>query len=337
MKRLKFIDYLKGYSIFTIVLLHYMSGLNPEPVVKNLISFGGTGVHLFVLLSGFGLYLSYLNRPVSLPVFFKKRFMRLYIPYILIVLLSALISLFLPVFHNSLYALGGHVFLYKMFDESIMGSYGYPFWFISMIIQFYFVFYLLVKIKDRVNNDVYFFAAGLILSLSWSLLVILLDKASMRVWNSFFLQYLWEFLAGMVIADRVYKSSGKFNHTIKNIHFLVIGLLSTAAYGLLALKGGLAGKMLNDVFALTGYAFLAIWIYRLNIGYINQFFVFYGNISLTVYLLHILVLYTVAELIKPVGIPLPVSTLVAFVLLIPLSMLYQTFINVLLKSRKKHK
>ncbi|EDO13678.1 hypothetical protein BACOVA_00571 [Bacteroides ovatus ATCC 8483] len=35
-------------------------------------SFGGAGVHIFILCSGFGLCLSYLNKPLTYSQFIKR-------------------------------------------------------------------------------------------------------------------------------------------------------------------------------------------------------------------------------------------------------------------------
>ncbi|TXC78311.1 acyltransferase family protein [Luteibaculum oceani] len=285
MKRLQVIEFLKGFSIFTIVIFHLLQKAHLEGILSKLIGFGGTGIHLFVLLSGFGLYLSFQKKPLALVPFLKKRFSKIYIPYILVVLFSALISLFIPLFENSWFALGGHVFLYKMFNESIMGSYGYPFWFVSMIIQFYLVFHLLVFVKKRVPA-IPFFIGGLIISLSWSFLVLYLGKAHLRVWNSFFLQYLWEFALGMVLAER-YATGKGINWNPGVLVVGIIAIVNCALYALLALKGGETGKMLNDIPALLGYSFAALFLYKLPIAILKKFFLFTGGISFSVYLWHI--------------------------------------------------
>ena len=138
------IDFLKGYSILTIVIFHLGQALKLPTLMAQLINFGGTGVHTFIFVSGFGLYLSHLRKPLSYKVFLRKRFTKIYLPYIVVVAFSALVSLFIPVYNNSLYAFLGHVFLFKMFDEAIIGSYGYQFWFISTIIQLYLLFHWLL-------------------------------------------------------------------------------------------------------------------------------------------------------------------------------------------------
>ena len=65
MKKLEQIDFLRGFAIFTIVLMHLVQSYNIQSVVHKAASFGGAGVHLFIFCSGLGLYLSYLRKPLG--------------------------------------------------------------------------------------------------------------------------------------------------------------------------------------------------------------------------------------------------------------------------------
>ena len=76
-------------------------------------SFGGTGVHVFILCSGFGLYLSSLHKPLKYGKFLKSRFSKVYIPYVLVVLISAL-YFGIVCGQDVLMPLLGSVFLFKM-------------------------------------------------------------------------------------------------------------------------------------------------------------------------------------------------------------------------------
>ncbi len=287
MRRLDFITFLKGFSIFTIVIFHYFQYLKISPKINQVINFGGTGIHLFLLLSGFGLWYSYLNKPIKFIDFIKRRFGKIYIPYVSIVIISALISLLIPIFDNSWYALFGHLLFYKMFDNNIIGSYGYQLWFISTIIQFYLIFYILIYLKKKLK-DGWFIGLGFAISLGWSVLIIILGKESLRNWNSFMFQYLWEFMLGILIADYLYNGKLKTNY---NTYFIAgISIISIFLYALFALKFGQVGKVLNDIPALLGYSGFAILIYKLNWKFINNFFLFTGKIAFSVYLLHILFL-----------------------------------------------
>ncbi|MBK8194736.1 MAG: acyltransferase family protein [Lewinellaceae bacterium] len=56
--RITYIDFARGYAIFTIVCYHGLQRADLPGLWQKAIVFGGTGVHLFFLLSGFGLGLS---------------------------------------------------------------------------------------------------------------------------------------------------------------------------------------------------------------------------------------------------------------------------------------
>lgn len=334
MKRFEIVDFLKGYSIFATMTFHYCRHLHLSNPLEGIISFGGTGVHLFVLLSGFGLYYSYTKKPLTYFSFLRKRISKVYMPYIFVVLISALLSLFIPVYQNSLYALGGHIFLYKMFDESIIGSYGYPLWFISMILQFYFTFYLIIWLKSKLKNRT-FLITSLLISISWAIVVVLMHKEGERIWNSFFLQYFWEFSFGMVIADKVSKNEQLITKSPNQFLLLITGLISCVICGLLALKGGSGGRLFNDFFALTGSALLATFLYNLKIKPINQLFLFVGRISTAVYLLHILVILTITTLFDNLS-PIYI-VLLSFVSVIPVSLVYQKMIKSYYATKQKTK
>ncbi len=329
MKRIELIEFLKGYSIFTIVVFHHLMKLNLPGPFDKFIFFGGTGVHLFVLLSGLGLYLSYAKRPIPYLDFLKKRGSKIYIPYIPVVLFSALIALFIPIYENSWYALGGHAFLYKMFDESIIGSYGYPLWFVSMIFQFYIVFYLIARMKDS-TKDSYFMIFCLAISICWWVFVGLSGHGNERIWNSFFLQYLWEFALGMGIASLLIKNN--LYQKLKTFQYLLIGMLGCIIYASLAIKGGVIGKLFNDIPALIGYSCIAIWIYLLKIKPINNFFLFTGKISFSLYLVHFLIMLTLANLLGnlPILLVLVLSVILAYLV----AYFYQNFIGIIYKWLK---
>ncbi|BDS11457.1 acyltransferase family protein [Aureispira anguillae] len=334
MKRFEIVDFLKGYSIFATMTFHYCRHLKLSNPLEGIVSFGGTGIHLFIVLSGFGLYYSYIRKPLPYLPFLKKRISKVYAPYIFVVLLSALLSMFIPIYENSLYALGGHIFLYKMFDEHIIGSYGYPMWFISMILQFYFTFHLIVWCKSKLKNRT-FLIASFFISISWALVVFLMNKESERVWNSFFLQYFWEFSLGMVLAEKVFENEGLLEKNPNQSLLLIIGVINCIFCGFLGMKAGDVGKLFNDFFALTGSACLATFLYNVKIKPLNQLFLFVGKISTAVYLLHILVILTITNLFDNLA-PIHI-VLLAGITVIPVSLVYQKMINRYYAIRTKQK
>ncbi len=304
--------------MLTIVLFHYLQKLELPYPFNSYILFGGTGIHLFILISGFGLYLSAAKKPLKYFEFLKKRLSKVYTPYIAIVLISAVVTLFIPIYESSWYALGGHVFLYKMFDESIVGSYGYQLWFISMILQFYFTFHLILYFR-RKTSAFWFITISLIISISWSVLVAYLNNEAMRVWNSFFLQYLWEFALGIVLAERYLQN--KLQVKLSNLKIVVIAILGCFLYAFMAIKGGSIGRLFNDIPALLGYSALAVWLYRIKIKPINKFLLYVGEVSFSLFLIHMLILELALQLFP--AFPLYIILILALGITFPLCNLFQ--------------
>lgn len=149
MKKLYVINFLRGYSIFTIVFMHLIQSYSLPSWAMKVTSFGGSGVHVFILCSGFGLYLSYLNKSLGYKAFLRKRFGRIYWPMAVVCIATALWMLYQG--KDVLMPLLGNLFLFKMFVPSLESSMGGQMWFISTIIQFYIAWPLIVKLK-KING-----------------------------------------------------------------------------------------------------------------------------------------------------------------------------------------
>ena len=331
--RVEVIDFLKGFSIFTIVVYHlisfYIGGI--PNVIKTASQIGGTGVHVFLLCSGFGLFYSHLNKPLKTGEFIKKRLSKVYIPYVLVVFVSALLP-FMYAGKDTIQALVSHVFLFKMFSENYVASFGIQFWFVSTIFQLYFVFNVLTKLKNKLGNK-YFLAFCMMISVGWWIVVSLAEKSDLRVWNSFFLQYLWEFGTGMVLADMYYHKKIKLDLNINKFVMLLIGLVCTGIYGYLGIVGG-NFKIFNDIPALLGYGSLALFVYKLNINFLNKVFLWISKFSYEWYLLHILVFEIVYRLLQNV-LPSILVGVFALVLSIGASYLYNKMFKFKFISKKE--
>ena len=255
-------------------------------IINKLATVGGTGVHVFIFCSGVGLYLSYAQYPKTYFEFIKSRFKKLYIPYIMIVV----ISFFVPWMYEDsdrIVALLSHVFLFKMFVPEYEGSFGGQLWFMSTIIQFYLIFIPLCHLKKKLKRTKVFLLLGGIISVLWWVLMAVTGKSEIRIWGSFFLQYLWEFCLGMAVAEYM------MSHD--EIWLPVPALVVTAYAGIglsaLAMFGGSVFRTFNDIPALFGYGALALFIYYLR--FLNKGILFISKFSYEWYLDHYLVFSTV--------------------------------------------
>jgi peptidoglycan/LPS O-acetylase OafA/YrhL len=325
-KKIEYIDFAKGYAIFTIVIYHIMQRVEMTPLLKQAIGFGGTGVHLFFLLSGFGLGLSKNN--FSPADFYQRRASKIWLPYVLVLIISLLAAYTMRIFADDWMSFMAGTFLYQMFFEQYIESFGGHFWFISAIIQFYIAFPLLLWLKQKLEKTA---GAFLLLcfatSILWWLLVFYLGKGALRTWNSFFLQFLWEFALGMELAQ-AYRNKTKV-WSILNGNFwdyrwwvyLPIGLIFTTIMAGMILKMGPIGKIFNDIPALLGYTALSIFLFKLGelfLPPIKQFFLWISTFSYSLYLVHILGLELYLLALKTIGISLNLPILILY---IPLALL----------------
>lgn len=224
-------------------------------------------MHVFILVSGFGHYLSYRKKPLQYGEFLRKRFGKVYWPYAVAVLLWGgwflLSSGAFP-----MKEVASHLLLYKMFDAELDVSLCYPFWFISAIIQFYICWPLIVRVFGVGGANS---AKGLVLATSisivWATFVGLLGYEDLRPWGSCFLQYLWEFVLGMWLADKYASSFSKVNALLEDpknlkcwwlIGGAVVGMGLTGAMGWI---GGIL-KLYNDIPSLMGYLSLLLIVYK---------------------------------------------------------------------------
>lgn len=317
------ITFLKGFSILTIVLMHYLQSESLSGIVHKALSIGGTGVHAFFFCSGFGLYLSYLKKPISYMEFVRKRFLKIYMPYIIVVGVSAL----LPYMYdgNRLNAFLSHAFLYKMFSPIYEESIG-PFWFISTLFQFYLFFIPLVKLKEKVNKIKLFGFGCFWISVFWWIISAETGIAEQRIWGSFFLQYLWEFALGMLIAE--YCRDGKEIQINKGI-LIIVAVCGIGIAGVAKLIGGFL-TVFNDVFALFGYGAFALFIYSTEMKMVNRFVRFISGISYEIFLVHILVFNTVHYFLPSRF----VTVLVSLPVSIGLALLFNKIMNLALLNTK---
>ncbi len=267
------------------MLFHLVSCyLASHPLIAKAASFGGAGVHVFILCSGFGLMYSNIRKPLGFTAFIKKRFGKIYIPYIVVVILAFSLPNVYYGF-DRVFALLSHIFIFKMFIPAYTATFGFQLWYISTIIQFYLVFTLLVKLYQKLGKK-NFLLLSCTVSFCWAVLISLLGFTEIRTWNSFFLQYLWEFTIGMMLAAE-YAENGELK--LENISIpklIIIIIVSFGIYSVLSLAGGF-WKAFNDPFSLTAFGGICLLLYKCN--FLPRFVFFTSNISYEIYLLHVLI------------------------------------------------
>lgn len=251
-----YISFAKAFSILTIVIFHFTMDMPLRANILKVLSLGGGGVHLFIFASGFGLASS---RYLDFKTYISKRFSKVYLPYLIAVTMILILNFFLHLYNYGIQAYLSHVFLYKMFFDKYVGTFGYQLWFISTIIQFYLVFPLLSVLVNKYPWKSVL-AVSVAISVIYAICISMLGYGDSRVVGSFFLQYLWEFVLGMIIARQgfIYKIL-----SFKPLVFLILSVVSYAIMGALVLFMGQMGKNLNDIFSFLGYLSISVFVFKI--------------------------------------------------------------------------
>lgn len=287
-KRIHFIDFAKGFAIVTIVMFHLLQKLNLSPLIQSAIEFGGSGVHLFFMLSGFGLYLS---KQRSAEEFYRRRFGKIYLPYFLVLTISLLVNFLVPIYDDGFQAYFAGIFLYQMFFGHFMEAFGGHFWFISSIIQLYLLFPLFAFLHRKLGDKKFLGLSIIVSTTYWSLLAyfgLLMDRS----WTCSFFQFFWVFSLGMVLANR-YKTKGiefwSYNYKV----YVLLAISGVSVATILLLKWGMIGKVFNDIPVFIGYTSIAILAYKISekfsikaVRILSKI----GDYSYSIYLIHVLVI-----------------------------------------------
>lgn len=147
-----------GENEFTYSLQHIQSfflfiSANPFDIIRLLFAFfGHYGVQLFIFISGYGLFLSYSNESFKWDFFLKRHLIKIYPCFILAVCTYFVYQLLIyknaPSFHDVQIAIIDLLFLQNFIPHLAFRLVG-PWWFFSLIVQFYAIFPFLVKWYQR--------------------------------------------------------------------------------------------------------------------------------------------------------------------------------------------
>lgn len=155
-------------------------------------------------------------------------------------------------------------------------------WFVSTIIQFYLFWPFIVRLFKKFRGQI-----SLLISLGWATFTTLVGLDDERVWNSFFLQYLWEFVLGMWLA-KVYFEHPEKIYVPKFLTLIITMFIGLGLTGVAGFAGGI-WKSYNDIPSLVGYMSMALIMYKVGINWINHFFEYTNKVSYEWYLIHLLI------------------------------------------------
>jgi peptidoglycan/LPS O-acetylase OafA/YrhL len=134
---------LKGLAILMVIFAHVGYFLvDDHRFLVPLSNYGGVGVDLFLILSGYGLVAAAVRRPISISVFYLKRLTRVYIPVLITLALFLLLDFF--VLHRTYPIKSIIENMLGFFPQAdIYGNINSPLWYITPLLFYYIVFPLI--------------------------------------------------------------------------------------------------------------------------------------------------------------------------------------------------
>lgn len=308
-KKLQLIQMLRGIASMLVVLFHMtfnFSEIFHRSSFFNIFDFGSSGVDIFFVLSGF--IIAYANigfvaRPTKAATFVKRRFVRIFPIYWIIISLFLVIQLALPHFYGSLYEYSFARFLstYLLLPGHTMVN-GVS-WSLTNELFFYLLFTLAIFIPVKKVSG-YLLAGYFFL-----LVVVAIARPDLTTGNDFlgllFFPMNIEFLLGIFIVLVLDKIPVSW---IWPLLLTGIGLFITGAYILdheINIFNG-SGPALKRVFlfGLPSF-FIILALVKMELIRtipVNQIFLHLGDASYSIYLIHLPLVVAFYKVVAKLGI-----------------------------------
>lgn len=276
---------LMGFAILWVMSFHTNMDLGVSPINKFL-SIGYGGVDIFLFLSGVGLYYSYKKKS-TISQFYKRRLLRIFPTYILIIFL---IDLFTKDF--SLVS-----FLIKITTIGFWFPFAHlPYftWYIPAIVLLYFIFpfYMKLFVKNTILSTLLLSLIGLFLSGSYAYYFFTYypeEKNLLILFTARIPIFFIGIYFGMMSFYEKYEAKSNALKKYICIVLFVIGVVvlyySIHRYNYWVLRNG--GLFYYPFILITpGLCILLGDVFSLIPAFLNKIFIFIGNLSLEIYLLH---------------------------------------------------
>lgn len=287
---------LMGLQIILIILFHFAEDCKIYDVRFSGIIYlfykyiRSSGVDMFLVLSGLGLYFSWKKKPAR-RAFYKKRYIRILLPYF-IVAVPAWIWLDIFCLHRGWESVLKDIFFVSFFFERTRW-----FWYILMIGICYWIFPYIFTVVETAADRITEKMRVLLLCTSSILFLVMLQLYQNDLYASISIAVarIPAFIIGVLIGKVVYE---KRETTGKYVGFILV-LSVVIAWPL-----QMAGKSILGVYsnAFLNYAFSLLFVYLLASlavsrrqgiiklhTFITSLFGWFGKYTLELYLVHVMV------------------------------------------------
>ncbi|MBR6181080.1 MAG: acyltransferase [Prevotella sp.] len=283
-----------GILILWVMAFHINSAcysLSNIPLLSNFIKIGNAGVDVFLFLSGYCLYLS-LNRNSNVVNFFRKRFKRVVVVYLVIAIPFFFIKM---AFKAPSYLISNY--LYDISGLSFWLNNCLNVWFVHAIIVFYILtipFFHLVK--KGIGYSIALLLLLYVLNIIGFLYFPLYEKAAIAYTR------IPAYVLGMILADchQRYRIQERLT-VIKPIYLSLLSILLIGyLFFFLAIDGrhlilslsyttGLYMFYITLILPVLSLALLILKVIS-KIRWLSSFFATVGKVSLEFYLIHVMLI-----------------------------------------------
>jgi len=313
------LDGLRGIAALSVVVYHYFYRIDEIYATgsneADWTYFGQYGVHLFFMISGFVIFMS-INKETKPLSFFISRFSRLYPAYFFAVIIT-----FLVVY---IFGLEGRevkiaeAFLnFLMFQEFL----GIPhvdgvYWTLTVEITFYFWCLVLISFK-KIDYLIPMLFSFVFLSFTAQFMPEVIYKI---IGKLFFINYVSFFLLGVV----TYKLKNDVLNYKNIIHIFLIFIVLFINH-----------KLDEFIVYLSIYALFLLGVFDVAKFLKFRFFIFMGEISYSLYLVHQNIGYVIITKMMNAGFSKLVAATLAFMASMFLAKLIYTYVEAKLGKRIK--
>jgi len=296
---LAWVDMLKGMAIIGVFFDNWTAYMEFDPTPAHLYSLAktfalavGPFVHVFFVLSGFGLTLSYLKGRGSWDWrrWAWRRVTKIFVPYIVAVVFSFVLGVLGSFLHPSVdmefswLALFKYLAFIRNFYPAVWG-WNRPLWFMPVIVGLYLSFPILIKILEKWGAWALVLVAAVVTY--GTITVAVLAGAPRTHQADLFSFWVIQFSLGMVLA-RVRDSQPHKMDKLISLEAFFLGV------GLIFFSWGLreylpVGRVYNDLFTSIGIFLILLnlcWVGRLRVPAIERFLCILSSKSFPMYLVH---------------------------------------------------
>ncbi len=226
-----------NYEINTYGANHLLDVSSAKSIFLNLnpFAFGWSSIHLFLLISGFGIHLGYLRNPESFSIrsFFSKRFWRVYPPYLLILIFMCVFRRGIVYYFftkEGMIDFTSHLFLVNNLSDSTFFTINGTFWCIAAEVQLYLLYPLFrYSLKKTGVSKTFLWILGI--SVLGQVIGIFTDNFGTEHafdWSVIKFWFVWA--GGALLAEKYHHNKSIFNNLGGMYSILFLILLTVSKY-----------------------------------------------------------------------------------------------------------